>query len=135
MSNHPTCEYVPGYLALTNIKTGLRDYYEVEKKIKDYLNGTSIQYIHDDNLCAFTCTQIYDDQDERIDNITIFWDNETEQHIVEVRKLKGDTMFHCALSGRFYKIYPNLELIFARQTSNVPSYNPNSLYSHIAPLS
>lgn len=44
MSVNPKCECVPGYVALTNFNTGIQDYYEVDRKIQDYLNKTSIQY-------------------------------------------------------------------------------------------
>jgi hypothetical protein len=115
MSNNPTCEFVPGYVALTNFKTGIRDYYEVERKIQDYLNGTSIQYIHDADWCLFTCTQIYDGGDERMDSISIFWDEKTEQHVVEVRRIKGDTLFHCSQSGKIHKIYDELFDLFSEQ--------------------
>lgn len=115
MSNNPNCECVPGYVALTHFKTGIQDYYEVERKIQDYLNNTSIQFIHDDDWCLFTCTQIYDGGDERMDSISIFWDEKTEQHVVEVRRIKGDTLFHCCQSGKIHKIYDELLDLFLGQ--------------------
>lgn len=115
MSNNPECECVPGYVALTNFKTGIQDYYEVERKIQDYLNNTSIQYIHDPEWCLFTCTQIYDSGDERIDSISIFWDPKTGQHVVEVRRIKGDNLFYCSRSGNFHKIYDELLDLFLGQ--------------------
>jgi hypothetical protein len=115
MSNNPTCEFVPSFVALTNFKTGIRDYYEVERIVNNYLNGTSIQYIHDADYCLFTCTQIYDAGEERIDSISIFWDVETEEHVLEVRRLKGDNLFHCSLSSNFHKIYDELSELFSQQ--------------------
>ncbi len=115
MSNNPVCEFVPGYVALTNFKTGIRDYYEVDRIINNYLNGKSIQTIHDADWCLFTCTQIYDGGDERMDSISIFWDKDTEEHVVEVRRIKGDTLFHCSLSSNFHKIYDELSELFSQQ--------------------
>lgn len=43
MSANPKCECVPGYVVLTNFEVGIQDYYEVERKIQDYLNNTSIE--------------------------------------------------------------------------------------------
>ena len=115
MSNNNYCEIVPGYVSPTNFKTGIRDYYEVEKMVIEYLKQTTIQYIHDQEWCLFTCTQTYDNGDERLDSISIFWDEETEEHVVEVRRIKGDTLFHCALSGKIHKIYNELHDVFAEQ--------------------
>jgi hypothetical protein len=115
MSNNPTCEFVPGYVALTHFKTGIRDYYEVERKIGEYLHNTNIQYIHDADYCLFTCTQIYDGGDERMDSISIFWDSESQEHVIEVRRIKGDTLFHCSLSNSIHKIYNELHDLFSQQ--------------------
>lgn len=114
MSNNPACDVVPGYMALTNIKTGIQDYYEVENSIKAYLNERNIQFFHDDDFCLFTCTQIYDQGDERIDSISIFWDDETKEHVVEVRKIRGDTLFHCNLSASIHKIFNDLSELFTQ---------------------
>lgn len=115
MSTNPNCECVPGYVALTNFKTGIQDYYEVDRKIQDYLNGIGIQYTPDPDWCSFTCTQMCDDEDERIDSVTIFWEPKTEQHVVEVRRLKGDTWFHCSQSGKIHVIYKELLDLFLEQ--------------------
>ena len=116
MSNNPICEFAPGYLALTNIKTGVADYYKIEETIHTYLMEAGIQFVFDPELCSFTCTQLYDyGTEERIDGVTIFWDDKTQGHVVEVRRLKGDAMFHCTLSNGFRKIYNELQNIFKPQ--------------------
>lgn len=114
MSNNPVCDVVPSYMSMTNIKTGIQDYYEIERIINNYLNESSIQFFYDDDFCLYTCTQIYDRGDERIDSISIFWDDETNQHVVEVRRIRGDTLFHCSLSSKIHKIYNELEELFTQ---------------------
>jgi hypothetical protein len=115
MSNNPMCEIIPGYLALTNIKTGDADYYKIEDTITTYLTEAGIQFDYDSDLCSFICKQLYDYDEERIDSVTIFWDDKTQGHVVEVRRLKGDAMFHCTLSNGFRKIYNELQNIFQEQ--------------------
>lgn len=115
MSNNPSCEFVPSYIALTHFNSVIQDYYEVERIITNYLNTKNIQYIYDAEWCIFTCTQIYDVCDERIDNISIYWDDNSKQHIVEVRRIKGDTLFHCSLSDNFHKIFEALNDLFSQQ--------------------
>lgn len=114
MSNNPVCEFVPSYLALTNIKTGIADYYKIEEIIYSYLKQKRIQFSFDSDFCAFRCVQIYDIDDKRIDGVTIYWDDETKQHVVEVRRLRGDTTFHCSLTIGFHNIYNELEELFKK---------------------
>ena len=116
MSNNPICEIIPGYLALTNIKTGVADYYKIEETITTYLTEAGIQFDYENELCSYICKQLYDDgSEERIDSVTIFWDDETQGHVVEVRRLKGDAVFHCTLSNGFSKIYNELQSVFQQQ--------------------
>lgn len=119
MSNNLLCEDSPLYMAITHFKTGIKDFYEVERKIQDYLNVNNISFIYDEEWCLFRCTQIYDGCEERIDNISIFWDPETKQHDVEVRRIKGENIFHCSLSGKFHKIYNELGHIFSVKTLSI----------------
>jgi hypothetical protein len=120
MSNNPTCEIVPSYLALTNIKTSNKDYYEVKKIIQDYLKvRPNIVVTYDTDFDSWQCHQKYDDEyydhgDERVDGISIYWDNTSEQHIVEVRRLKGDTMFHCSKTVGFHPVYTELLDLFTK---------------------
>lgn len=118
MSNHPTCEYVSNYLAPTNIQTKNKDYYEVERIINNYLRvRPSIHHTYDDNFNSWVCTQIYDgDEDygnERMDCISIFLDNKTREHVVEVRRLKGNCLNECLRTVGFHPIYNNLIDLFA----------------------
>jgi hypothetical protein len=118
MSNNPTCEIVPSYLALTNIQTNNKDYYDVEKIIQDYLKvRPNIFVTYDTDFHSWQCRQKYDDDyydhvDERVDKISKYWDDKTEEHIVEVRRLKGDTLFHCSKTSGFHPIYTELWDIF-----------------------
>ena len=108
MSNNPICEFVPSYISRTNFKTGIKDFYVIEEKIKSYLNNVGINYKYTDSFCSFECIQTYDDGDERIDTITIFWDEKSEEHVVETRRLKGDTFFHCTKTLDFVSFFKNL---------------------------
>jgi hypothetical protein len=113
MSNNPNCESAPGYLAFTNIKTSIANYNQLEEIIYRYLTDAGIQFDYDSELCSFTCKQLYDyGTEERIDSVTIFWDHTTQGHVVEVRRLKGDAMFHCTLTNGYRKIYDELKNIF-----------------------
>lgn len=119
MSNNPLCELVPFYLALTFISTGISDYYKIEQVINSYILETNISATYDAESCSFTCTQLYDGDNERIDVITIFWNETTAEHIVEVRRLRGDTLFHCSLSRNIHRIYNELEELFKRQNQQI----------------
>ena len=113
MSNNHLCEFVPDYISLTNFKTGMKDFYEVEEKIKNYLIKMCINYTYDNSICSFNCVQTYDNGDERIDSITIYWDEKTEEHVIETRRLKGDIFFHCSQTLSFINIYNELKLLFS----------------------
>ena len=97
-----------------NINTGTQDYSEVESKILNYLNGTTIQYLNDTKWYIFTCIQIYENGNERIDQLAILWDNDTSQYVIQARKIKGDT----ELPSNMHDIYSELNSVFTQQTQN-----------------
>ena len=113
MSNNPVCEFVSEYISFTNFNTGSSDFYFIQDTIRNYLNQMRINYTYDDSFCSFECVQTYDIGDIRIDSITIYWDEKTEEHVIETRRLKGDTFFHCSRTLSFINIYNELKLLFS----------------------
>ncbi len=95
-----------------SINTGIQVFSEVEGKILNYLNETPIPYIYDSKWNMFTCTQIYGDGEECVDNISILLDEITNNYLVEVRRITGDT------SPSIHDIYTDLYNLFTQQTSN-----------------
>lgn len=117
MSNNPVCETIPNNISATYFKTGIKNFFVVEEKIKSYLSNVGINYTYDESFCSFKCIQTYDDGDERIDCITIFWNNITEEHVVESRRLKGDTFFHCTKNLGYHNIFKELVKLFLNNKS------------------
>ncbi len=61
-----------------------------------------------------TCTQIYENGNDRIDQLCILWDNDTSQYVIQSNKIKGDT----ELPSNIHDIYSDLNRIFTQKTQN-----------------
>lgn len=114
MSNYHHCEPCPFYMALSHVRTRETDYYVVYHRISACLLHYRVPYEYDATTCSFECTQMYDDGQERVDCITIFWDDVTKEHVVEVRRLKGDTLIHCEYSNKHIRrIFDDMIVLFS----------------------
>lgn len=122
------CDSVPSYLALTHFYANNQDFYSIVTTINDYLRERpSIAATFDASSNSFECVQVYDNGDERVDSINIYWDEDRSDHVIEVRRLRGDTLFHCSTTSSIYKIFIDLESVY--EGRYVQPLNPPVLFS------